>query len=211
MMNRTRVKICGITRVEDALIAAQLGVDSIGLVFHKKSPRFLNIKQAVLIKQALPAFVTITALMMDETTSWVDEVVNTLNPDCLQFHGDECPDDCNRYNIPYIKAVAMSGMQNLPAYMSCYQEAQAFLLDSHAAGQQGGSGEAFDWADIPTELKQQIILAGGITPENVYEAISQVSPWAVDLSSGVERAKGIKDEEKMHRLMREVKRANNDK
>ncbi len=210
-MNRTRVKICGITRVEDALIAAQLGVDSIGLVFHAKSPRFLSLKQALLIKNALPAFVTITALMMDETSDWVDEVVATLNPDCLQFHGDECPDDCNKYNVPYIKVVAMSGLQDISAYMSCYQDAQAFLLDSHAAGQQGGSGEAFDWSTIPIELRQQIILAGGITPDNVYEAITQVSPWAVDLSSGVERAKGIKDEDKMHRLMREVKRANNDK
>jgi len=211
MMNRTRVKICGITRIEDALVAAQLGVDSIGLVLHEKSPRFVTLEQALLIKKALPTFITVTALMMDETTDWVDEIVHTLNPDCLQFHGDECPDDCNRYNIPYIKAVAMSGLQNLPAYMSCYKEAQAFLLDSHAAGQQGGSGEAFDWTKIPNELRHQIILAGGITPDNVYAAINQVSPWAVDLSSGVERAKGIKDEQKMHRLMREVKRANNDK
>lgn len=210
-MNRTRVKICGITRVEDALIAAELGVDSIGLVFHEKSPRFLTIDQALVIKKALPAFVTVTALMMDETQSWIDEIVSRLNPDCLQFHGDECPDDCNRHNIPYIKAVAMSGMQNLPAYMSCYKDAQAFLLDSHAAGQQGGSGEAFDWSDIPSDLKQYIILAGGITPDNVYDAISQVSPWAVDLSSGVEQAKGVKDKDKMHSLMREVNRANNDK
>ncbi len=210
-MNRTRVKICGITRVEDALIAAELGVDSIGLVFHQKSPRFLSLEQSLTIKKALPAFVTITALMMDEATSWVEEIVATLNPDCLQFHGDECPDDCNRYNIPYIKAVAMTGVQNLPAYMSCYKDAQAFLLDSHSAGQQGGSGEAFDWDEIPSELRKNIILAGGITPDNVYTAIQQVSPWAVDLSSGVEQAKGIKDKEKMHRLMREVKRANNDK
>lgn len=210
-MNRTRVKICGITRVEDALEAAHLGVDSIGLVFHQKSPRFLSLEQGLLIKNALPAFVTVTALMMDETKEWVDEIVTTLNPDCLQFHGDECPDDCKRYNIPYIKAVAMSGMQNISAYMSCYPDAQAFLLDSHAAGKQGGSGEAFDWSIIPIELRQQIILAGGITPANVYEAITQVMPWAVDLSSGVERAKGIKDKDKMHSLMREVIRANNDK
>lgn len=210
-MNRTRVKICGITRVEDALEAAQLGADSVGLVFHQKSPRFLSLEQALLIKKSLPAFVTVTALMMDEASDWVDEIVTTLNPDCLQFHGDECPDDCNRYNIPYIKAVAMSGMQNISAYMSCYPDAQGFLLDSHAAGKQGGSGEAFDWSTIPTELRQQIILAGGITPDNVYEAITQVKPWAVDLSSGVERAKGIKDKDKMHSLMREVIRANNDK
>jgi phosphoribosylanthranilate isomerase len=210
-MNRTRVKICGITRVEDALTAARIGVDSIGLVFHKKSPRFLNLEQALLIKNALPAFVTVTALMMDESSVWVDDIVSTLNPDCLQFHGDECPDDCNRYNIPYIKAVAMTGMQNLSAYMSCYKGAQAFLLDSHASGQQGGSGEAFEWSKIPQELRKKIILAGGITPDNVYEAITQVSPWAVDLSSGVEHSKGIKDEEKMLHLMNEVNRANNDK
>lgn len=210
-MTRTRVKICGMTRVEDVLMAAQLGVDSIGLVFHAKSPRFLSLQHALLIKKALPAFVGVTALMMDETKHWVDEVVTTLNPDCLQFHGDECPDDCNQYNIPYIKAVAMSGLQNLPAYMSCYEDAQAFLLDSHALGQQGGRGDAFDWLTIPTQFRQQIILAGGINPDNVYRAITQISPWAVDLSSGVERLKGIKDEAKMQRLMREVKRANNDK
>ncbi len=210
-MNRTRVKICGITRVEDALIAAQLGVDSIGLVFHKKSPRFVSLEQALIIKKSLPAFVTITALMMDESTAWVDEIVNTLNPDCLQFHGDECPDDCNRYNIPYIKAIAMSGMQNIAAYMSCYKDAQSFLLDSHAAGQQGGSGELFDWNDIPKDIKKNIILAGGIVPDNVYKAITQVSPWAIDLSSGVEQRKGIKDKNKMLQLMREVSRANHDK
>ncbi len=209
-MNRTRVKICGITRVDDALIAARLGVDSIGLVFHRKSPRFVTLDQALLIKQALPAFVTVTALMMDETAAWVDEIVTRLNPDCLQFHGDECPDDCQQYNIPYIKAIAMSGLQNIPAYMACYPQAQGFLLDSHSPGQQGGSGQAFDWDTIPVKLREHIILAGGITPDNVYAAIRQISPWAVDLSSGVERAKGIKDKEKMHRLMREVKRANNE-
>ena len=210
-MNRTRVKICGITRVEDALIAAQLGADSIGLVFHQKSPRSVSIEQALEIKKALPAFVTLTALMMDETSSWVDEIVSELNPDCLQFHGDECPDDCNRFNIPYIKAIAMSGMQNIKAYMSCYKEAQAFLLDSHAAGEQGGSGKTFDWSNIPKDLSHQIILAGGIVPDNVYQAITEVSPWAVDLSSGVEQAKGIKDKVKMNKLMNEVNRANNDK
>ncbi len=208
-MNRTRVKICGITRVQDGVAAAQLGVDSIGLVFHKKSPRFVTLEQATKIKNALPSFVTVTALMMDEQQKWVDEIVAQLNPDCLQFHGDECPDDCNKYNIPYIKAIAMSGMQNLESYMSCYPDAQAFLLDSHAAGQQGGSGEAFNWANIPKALQQQIILAGGITPENVYAAIKQISPWAVDLSSGVEQSKGIKDFTKMHTLMNEVRRANN--
>lgn len=207
-MLRTRVKICGITRVEDAVHAVQLGADSIGLVFHKKSPRYIDLEQAKLIKKELPAFVTLTALMMDESSTWVDQIVAELNPSCLQFHGDECPDDCNRYNIPYIKAIAMSGMQNIAAYMDCYKDAQAFLLDSHASGQQGGSGEAFDWDTIPNDLRQQIILAGGITPENVYDAITQVSPWAVDLSSGVEKAKGIKDYDKMHTLMREVTRAN---
>lgn len=210
-MSRTRVKICGITRVEDALDAAQLGADSIGLVFHEKSPRFVSIEQALIIKQSLPAFVTITALMMDEKSSWVGDIVEHLNPDCLQFHGDECPDDCNKYNIPYIKAIAMSGMQNIEAYMSCYKDAQAFLLDSHAVGQQGGSGEAFDWAVIPNDIRQQIILAGGIVPDNVYQAITEVSPWAVDLSSGVEKSKGIKDKHKMIKLMNEVNRANNDK
>ncbi|MBL7003148.1 MAG: phosphoribosylanthranilate isomerase [Gammaproteobacteria bacterium] len=208
-MQRTRVKICGITRVEDAVYAAQLGADSIGLVFHQKSPRFIDLDSALKIKKALPAFVTITALMMDESQAWVDEIVQRLNPDCLQFHGDECPDDCSRYNIPYIKAIAMSGMQNVTGYMACYPEAQGFLLDSHAAGEQGGSGKAFDWMSIPQDLRHQIILAGGITPDNVYDAITQISPWAVDLSSGVEQSKGIKDQAKMHKLMSEVTRANN--
>lgn len=207
-MQRTRVKICGITRVKDAQSAAALGVDAIGLVFHAKSPRSINIERALLIKQALPAFVTLTALFMDEKQSWVEQVIKILNPDLLQFHGDECPDDCIRYNIPYIKAIAMQGMQNLDAYMQCYPTAQGFLLDSHAAGEQGGSGDSFDWQLIPKELKGKIILAGGINPDNVFDAIQQVRPWAVDLSSGVEQTKGIKSEDKMKLLMKEVARAN---
>lgn len=207
-MARTRVKICGVTRVEDAIKAAELGADAIGLVFHQKSPRCIDLKKALEIKNAVPAFVSLVALMMDERREWVDQVVSELNPSALQFHGDELPADCNRFNIPYIKAIAMSGMDDLAAYMADYHDAQAFLLDSHAAGQQGGSGQSFDWNTIPQALRQQIILAGGIGPDNVYQAIKLVSPWAVDLSSGVEKSKGIKDFEKMHTLMKEVKRAN---
>lgn len=206
-MSRTRVKICGITRVEDALCAADNGADSIGLVFHQKSPRAIDISQALKIKQALPPFVTVTALMMDEQTAWVDEVVNLVKPDLLQFHGDECPEDCIRYDIPYIKVIAMSGLQNLQAYMDCYPHAQGFLLDSHDVGQQGGSGKTFNWNKIPTEIRHSIILAGGINPENVYQAIVDIKPWAVDLSSGVEQSKGIKDPQKIQQLMNEVKRA----
>ena len=192
MTHRTRVKICGITRIEDALYAAQCGTDSIGLNFHPASPRCLDIDQASAIRDAVPPFVNITALFMDEDDDWIARVVHQLRPDCLQFHGSESSELCASWSIPYIKTIPMGSVANPAEYVASYPDAQGFLLDSHAAGRQGGSGDTFDWARYPSQLDCPLILAGGITAENATDAIVQTRPWGVDVSSGVESEKGIK-------------------
>lgn len=207
MRQRTRIKICGITRLEDALDAAALGADSIGLVFHRPSPRSIELEDARKIMKALPPFITVTALLMDESQDWIDQVIENLNPDCLQFHGNETPEACRQWNTPFLKAIPMGSVTDAKAYAAQYADAQGFLLDSHAAGQQGGTGGIFDWHAIPNSFNLPLILAGGITPANVADAISQVNPWAVDVSTGVEVSKGIKDKALLARFFAEVKRA----
>jgi len=203
---RTRVKICGITRTEDALVAAGLGVDAIGLVFYKKSPRHIDAEQAKAIVTALPPFVTTVGLFMDARPDDIAAVVKLVKLDCLQFHGDECPADCGQYGLPYIKAVAMQDGIDYALYTASYPDAAGFLLDSHRRGQAGGTGKTFDWAQIPKKQDRPLILAGGLTPENVAEAISQVQPYGIDLSSGVESSPGVKDAAKIQNLMKEVRR-----
>lgn len=203
---RTRVKICGLTRLDDALHAARLGADSIGLVFHQPSPRSIKIESAVKIRQAMQPFVTVTALFMNENEEWIEQVIAQVKPDCLQFHGNETPDSCDRWNLPYIKAIPMGSVGDARAHASAYPGAQGFLLDSNVAGRQGGSGDTFNWSKIPSSFGSPLLLAGGLTPANVAEAITQVKPWAVDVSSGVEADKGIKDKHLMNRFFSEVKR-----
>ena len=203
-MLRTRIKICGITNIEDARQVAECGADSIGLVFHRKSPRFVEPALAAQIRHSLPAFVTVTALFMDETGEWVDEVMQQVRPDCLQFHGSEDADFCEQWNAPYIKAIPMGSVQDADEYAGAYRHAQGFLMDSNAAGRQGGSGDTFDWSKIPSTFQYPLILAGGLNPQNVANAISQVHPWAVDVSSGVERSRGIKDKHLIHHFCKEV-------
>ena len=193
MKSRTRVKICGITTLQDAEQAALLGADSIGLVFHNPSPRYIDIESAIGIRQALPPFVTVTALFLNESEAWVEEVVRKVRPDCLQFHGTESNDFCCQWKIPFIKTIPMSGDIAAQSYAKLFPQAQGFLLDSNAAGRMGGSGDTFDWSEIPSSFTFPLILAGGLKPSNVAQAILQVKPWAVDVSSGVEAAKGIKD------------------
>lgn len=205
---RTRVKICGITCVEDAKAAAALGVDALGLVFYAKSPRNIEIDQAQLICQALPGFVTTVALFLNPEPDLVNQVISQVNIDCLQFHGTEPVDFCESFGKPYIKALGIAGADNIDGVMAQYSSARSVLLDSHGAGKAGGTGETFDWATIPDTLRQKIILAGGLTPDNIADAIKQVRPYAVDLSSGVEMAPGKKDSKLMARLMSEVMRAN---
>ncbi len=204
---RTRIKICGIRTVEDALTAARAGADTLGLVFNPRSPRCIDIEQALRIRDALPAFVSITALFMDDDASRVAEVVERLAPDVLQFHGAEAPAFCSRWGRPYIKAVAMGDSPDIDAFARRHPQARGFLLDSHAAGRQGGSGDTFDWSRIPSDFPHPLILAGGLNPQNVARAISAVRPWAVDVSSGVERERGVKDAVLIQQFCQEVFRA----
>lgn len=203
---RTRVKICGITRPEDALVAAECGVDAIGLVFYPKSPRYVDAEQAKAIIAALPPFVTAVGLFMDAQADDITSVVKSVPLDCLQFHGDECLADCSQYSLPYIKAVAMQDGIDYALYSASYPDAAGFLLDSHSSGQAGGTGKAFDWSQIPKKQDRPLILAGGLRPENVAEAISQVQPYGIDLSSGVESTPSVKDAAKIQNLMKEVRR-----
>ena len=193
MNHRTRIKICGITRLEDALQVASLGGDAIGLAFYAKSPRVIDIETAVEIREAMPPFVTVTAVFLNEDPEWVDQVVEAVRPDCLQFHGEESADYCRRWDRPFIKAIPMASTTDVNAYVRQYSAAQGFLLDSNVAGRRGGSGDTFDWSKIPSDFDFPLVLAGGLNPSNVSAAITQVQPWAVDVSSGVENSRGDKD------------------
>jgi phosphoribosylanthranilate isomerase len=206
MIERTRTKICGITRVRDAMHASRAGADAIGLVFHPPSPRLIDLDRALEIRHALPPFVTVTALFLNESEDWVAEVLHRLRPDLLQFHGNESAAFCEAWNLPYIKSIPMGSIDDPRAYAAEHPRAQGFLLDSNAAGRQGGSGDTFDWSRIPSDFEQPLILAGGIKPSNVADAIVQVKPWGVDVSTGVEASKGIKDSALIDQFFDEVKR-----
>ena len=206
MSQRTRVKICGITRVEDALAVSRSGVDAIGLVFYAKSPRNIDANTALEICQSLPAFVTVVGLFKDADESFVREVIKQVPIDLLQFHGSETEEFCSRFTKPYIKAVGMVGQNNVSEFAQQYKSARGLLLDSHAIGEDGGSGHVFDWGTIPGAIRGQITLAGGLTADNVADAIQQVKPFAIDISSGVESSGGIKDEALIKAFMNEVKR-----
>nr|VFK21216.1 MAG: phosphoribosylanthranilate isomerase [Candidatus Kentron sp. LPFa]VFK34397.1 MAG: phosphoribosylanthranilate isomerase [Candidatus Kentron sp. LPFa] len=197
MMLRTRIKICGITRSSDALTAARLGADAIGLVFYPPSPRSITIEKAHAIASALPPFVTLVALFVDPDHAFVEEVLSTLPIDLLQFHGEETPTDCEQYGCPYIKAARMREGMELSTWMERFRNARALLLDTYHKGARGGTGETFDWRLVPSQRTLPIILAGGLNPNNVREAIRMVKPFAVDVSGGVESGKGIKDEDRM--------------
>ena len=207
---RTRVKICGITRSADAAEAARLGADSIGLVFHDSSPRAVDLQTACAVRAAIPPFVTVAALFMDAPAERVREVLTAVPVDLLQFHGSESPDDCTGFGRPYIKAVPMASGSQPEHVLGAHDQAIGFLLDSHGVGEQGGSGVVFDWQAIPDLRGRPLILAGGLTPDNVAEAVTQVRPWAVDVSSGVESAPGVKDARRMATFISEVQRVQHD-
>ena len=207
MNRRTRIKICGITELADALQVADLGGDAIGLIFHSNSPRAVELATAVRIRQAMPPFVTVTAVLMDENTDWVEQVVEEVKPDCLQFHGEESADFCAQWSRPYIKAIPMASVSDAKAYAEQYRSAQGFLMDSNAAGCQGGSGDTFDWLKIPSNFDFPLVLAGGLNSSNVSAAITQVKPWAVDVISGVEKSRGIKDARLIEQFFHEVRSA----
>ncbi|MFQ5488504.1 MAG: phosphoribosylanthranilate isomerase [Gammaproteobacteria bacterium] len=197
MSGHIRIKICGITRPEDGLAAARLGADAIGLVFYPASPRHVDIEQARAIVRALPPFVTVVALFVDAGEAQIRPVLDQVPVSLLQFHGDEAPEDCHRYGRPYIKALRMAPNVDVAACAVRYGDAAGLLLDSYQPGQPGGTGHSFDWARVPAGVAKPLILAGGLTPDNVAEAVATVRPYAVDVSGGVESRKGIKDAAKM--------------
>ena len=204
---RTRVKICGITRCEDAQLAVDAGVDAIGLVFYDKSPRFVSNETAAEISQLVPAFVSRVALFKDADKAVIDSVLQAVEIDLIQFHGSETADFCQQFTLPYIKAIGMKGTEHDAGFLCSsaekYRAAKALLLDGHAPGEAGGTGESFDWASIAS-IDKPVILAGGLTPENVAQAITLVQPFAVDVSSGVESAPGIKDKDKVAAFMKQL-------
>ena len=203
----TRIKFCGFTRGEDALAAVALGVDAIGLVLTPRSERCISPLQAREIRRALPPFVTAVALFMDDEPGFIAEAVAAVQPDLLQFHGGEMLEDCVRYEVPYVKAIAMAAGD--PAHALCeHTAAIGFLFDAHARGEPGGSGKTFDWTRVLRDLRRPLILAGGLTPENVATAIRSVRPYAVDVSSGIESVSGIKDADKMRRFVAAVQECN---
>ncbi|MDO6564206.1 phosphoribosylanthranilate isomerase [Amphritea sp. 1_MG-2023] len=205
---RTRVKICGITRLEDALAAVEAGADALGFVFYSPSPRYVEPAVAKQIIQQLPPFVTTVALFVDESSARVKQVLDQTGIDLLQFHGDESPEYCHQFDRPYFKAVRMSPVIDVETETQRFASARGILLDAYRPGVPGGTGEAFDWARIPADLTLPLILAGGLDQNNVAQAISQVNPYAVDVSGGVEMAKGLKDCVKITSFMNEVACAN---
>lgn len=206
-MSAVRSKICGITRVEDALAAAAAGADAIGLVFYAKSPRAVSVQQAREIIAALPPFVTTVGLFVNVSRCELSEILEAVPLDLLQFHGDETPAECEGYNRPWIKALRVRPGDDLEASCKLYAKASGILLDTYVAGVPGGTGEAFDWSLVPDHLSKSIILAGGLSPDNVAAAIAQVRPYAVDVSGGVEQSKGIKDAARIEAFIDAVRRA----
>ncbi|RMN39480.1 phosphoribosylanthranilate isomerase [Pseudomonas syringae] len=203
-MSAVRSKICGITRIEDALAAAEAGADAIGLVFYPKSPRAVTVLQARAIIAALPPFITTVGLFVNASRCELNETLDAVALDMLQFHGDETPEECDCYHRPYIKALRVKAGDDIAQACRTYRNARGVLLDTYVEGVPGGTGETFDWALIPDDLDKPVILAGGLTSANVAQAIAQVRPYAVDVSGGVEKSKGIKDREKILAFMSAV-------
>jgi len=204
-MMRTRVKICGITRAQDAAAVVQSGADALGLVFYPKSPRYVTADQARQIATGVAPFVTVTGLFVNAPADSVREVLARVQLGLLQFHGEESNDQCNCFGLPFIKSIPMRHGTDLLSLMSAYPDAAGFLLDAWQPGTHGGGGIAFDWQQIPEGINTPLVLAGGLTPGNVATAIRTVKPYAVDVSTGVERDKGIKSREKIEAFMREVR------
>jgi phosphoribosylanthranilate isomerase len=191
---RTRVKICGITSVADGLAAARQGADAIGLIFYPPSPRLVTLERAAEIAAGLPPFVARVAVFVNPSPEHVAEVVAACRPSLLQFHGEETPVFCRSFGVPYLRAVRVRSGVDLLESLAAHEDAAGWLLDAYRDDLYGGTGEAFDWNLIPQRLARPVILSGGLDAQNVGEAVRRVRPWAVDVSSGVESAKGVKDE-----------------
>ena len=210
---RTRIKFCGMTRAGDVRLASELGVDAVGFVFAEGSPRRLQPEEARAMRNAMEPLVDAVALFKDNTADEVRAVVKQVRPSLLQFHGAEDDAFCKGFGVPYIKGIPMRGLdpaqraQHAIQLLMKYPGASAFLFDGHAEGQQGGTGVVFDWSTVPTGLGKPFVLAGGLRPDNVFDAVISTLPWGVDVASGIESAPGIKDGDKMRRFVEEVRRA----
>lgn len=202
----TRVKICGMTRLADALDAIELGADALGFVFYEPSPRSVTIDQAASIANHLPPFVTRVGLFVDAKADFIESVLQHVELDLLQFHGKETVAECERFSKPYIKAIRVKDDQTVKEALAQFTSAKALLLDTYKPGVPGGTGATFDWQLIPAKINKPIILAGGLTATNVAEAINTVKPYGVDVSGGVEASKGIKNKQLMAAFIKEVKR-----
>jgi phosphoribosylanthranilate isomerase len=204
---RTRIKICGITRVEDALAAVRAGADAIGLVFDPQSPRYVASARAAEIARAVSPFVTVVGLFVNTQPEQVREILGQVRIALLQFHGSETPEQCRVYDLPYIKAVRMQDGVDLSATARRYGDAAGLLLDAFVPHVAGGSGQVFDWTRVPRDLPKPVIVAGGLNAGNVADAVRTARPYAVDVSSGVESSKGIKDASKIDAFVRAVMEA----
>ncbi len=203
---QARVKICGITSPEDGLDAAHCGADAIGLVFYPPSPRAVTPEQAAEILQLLPPFVTTVGLFVDEAPEQIERILQQIPLDLLQFHGNESPEYCTAFGRPWMKAIRMRPDVDLQQECQRYSAASALLVDAYQPGVPGGTGETFDWQRIPAELDKPLVLAGGLSVENVAQAVEQITPWAVDVSGGVEQRKGVKSLEKVKQFIESAKR-----
>ena len=203
---RTRVKICGITRIEDGAAACAAGADAIGLNFYPPSPRAVDIETAVSIRCALPPFVTVVGLFVNAAEDTVAETARRVHLDLLQFHGDETPAQCEVFDVPYMKAIRVNDSVDLRQASRRYAGAKALVLDTHDDKLWGGSGRTFDWDVVPPDIELPVVLAGGLTPANVADAVLRLRPYGVDVSGGVEGAPGIKDAASIARFIAEVDR-----
>ena len=206
MSERTRIKICGIREPAHARIAADAGADAIGLVFYDDSPRHVDNERAARIARALPPYVMAVGLFVNADADTVWAILDDVALDLLQFQGDETPEFCAGFGRPYVRAVRMEKGTDLVEYASRFAAAKALLLDAHVPGERGGTGQLFDWGRVPAKHPVPLILSGGLTPENVGRAIREVRPWAVDVSSGVESGRGVKDPAKIVEFSRSVRR-----
>lgn len=208
-VNPVRVKICGITRVEDAVSALECGADAIGLVFYDKSPRFVDMSTAKRISQAVGPFVSVVGLFVNAKPAEVNSTAKHVGLDILQFHGDEDESYCQKFHRPYLKAIRMRSGLGAATVAGAYPSARGLLFDAWNKEKYGGTGETFDWSRVPKKLSQPVILAGGLTPTNVEEAVKATNPYAVDVSGGVEIAPGIKSEPLIKQFILRAKRLNN--
>ncbi len=206
MTARTRIKICGLTREQDVDAAVEAGADAIGFVLYAKSPRHVDVPRAAALARRLPAFVTPVGLFVNADSGLIAQAVGAMPTLLLQFHGDETPSDCRAPGRPYLRAARMAPGFDLLKFVVVHPDAQAVLLDAHVDGY-GGAGKVFDWSLIPQDVPRPLVLSGGLHAENVIEGILRVRPWAVDVSSGVELAKGVKDAAAMRRFCEQVREA----